>query len=278
MRCADVEGMVIGQRDDAGAELDALRALGRRGEEHFRRSDDFPAGRVVLAAPELRRSRACRAARRSRGRGGTAASDARRSGDAGRGRLRISGEPWGFLRGFLALGFLAAPRLRAGGSQGNARACPQCMVAVRGLPARQNFALPPKVEMKLTASTSALPPTTRRRRWHSHRDRPAVRSHPTDPSRLQAAPPRSLWLDPKINQVYELRQSTIRLSRAVDRARWHRDTAADDRSGWQPHRWYRRECSESAAADLTQIRCRLACGPHPGLWDSRDAPKTRSSP
>src|SRR5262249_19814766 len=45
--------VMIGQRDDAGGELDALRALGRGGEEHLRRADHLPAGGVVLAAPEF---------------------------------------------------------------------------------------------------------------------------------------------------------------------------------------------------------------------------------
>ena len=48
-----VVGMVIGQGDDAGGELDALRALARRGEEHLGRADHLPAAGVVLAAPEL---------------------------------------------------------------------------------------------------------------------------------------------------------------------------------------------------------------------------------
>src|SRR5205807_10596511 len=50
---SDIERMVIGQRDDAGAELDPLRALTRRGQEHLGRADHFPAARMVLAAPEL---------------------------------------------------------------------------------------------------------------------------------------------------------------------------------------------------------------------------------
>ena len=53
MRCATLNGMVVGQRDDAGAELDALGAFGGRRQEHLRRGDHLPAGRVVLAAPEF---------------------------------------------------------------------------------------------------------------------------------------------------------------------------------------------------------------------------------
>ena len=49
----DIERVVIGQRDDAGGELDALRALAGRGEEHLGRGDHLPAARMVLAAPEL---------------------------------------------------------------------------------------------------------------------------------------------------------------------------------------------------------------------------------
>src|SRR5262249_14390788 len=49
----DVEGMVIGQRDHAGAELDALGAFAGCGQEHLRRSDHFPARGMVLAAPEF---------------------------------------------------------------------------------------------------------------------------------------------------------------------------------------------------------------------------------
>ena len=49
----DVERVVVGQRDDAGAEHDALAALAGGGEEHLRRRDHLPAGRVMLAAPEF---------------------------------------------------------------------------------------------------------------------------------------------------------------------------------------------------------------------------------
>ena len=49
----DVEGMVIGQRDHAGAEPDALGALAGGGQKHLRRGDGFPARGVMLAAPEF---------------------------------------------------------------------------------------------------------------------------------------------------------------------------------------------------------------------------------
>ncbi len=47
------QGVVIGQRDHAGAELDALGALGRGGDEEFGAGDDLEAGRMVLADPGL---------------------------------------------------------------------------------------------------------------------------------------------------------------------------------------------------------------------------------
>ncbi len=43
--------VVVRQADDARAELDGARALGRRGQVHLRRRDDLPAGAVVLADP-----------------------------------------------------------------------------------------------------------------------------------------------------------------------------------------------------------------------------------
>ena len=49
----DVEGMVVGQRDHAGAEPDALGALAGGRQEHLGRGDRLPAAGVVLAAPEL---------------------------------------------------------------------------------------------------------------------------------------------------------------------------------------------------------------------------------
>ena len=84
----DVERVVIGQRDDAGGELDALRCARppRRGTSRARRSS--PSRSNGARRTRIRRSRAGRGARRGRDRGGTAASDARRSDDAGRGRRR----------------------------------------------------------------------------------------------------------------------------------------------------------------------------------------------
>jgi hypothetical protein len=49
----DVERMVIGQRHDAGRELDPLRPLAGGRQEHLGRADHLPAARMVLAAPEL---------------------------------------------------------------------------------------------------------------------------------------------------------------------------------------------------------------------------------
>src|SRR6185312_12207176 len=48
-----IVGVMIGQRDHAGAELDALGPFAGGGQEHFRRGDHFPARGMVLAAPEL---------------------------------------------------------------------------------------------------------------------------------------------------------------------------------------------------------------------------------
>ena len=49
----DRERVVVGQRDDAGAEPDVARALGGGGDEHLGAGDDLEAGRVVLADPGL---------------------------------------------------------------------------------------------------------------------------------------------------------------------------------------------------------------------------------
>ena len=49
----DVERVVVGQADDAGAEADGVADLAGGGEEHLRGGDRLPARRVVLAAPEL---------------------------------------------------------------------------------------------------------------------------------------------------------------------------------------------------------------------------------
>ena len=78
-----VERVVIRQRHDARAEHDPLRPLARRRQEHLRRGDHLPAGRVVLAAPELVEAEAVEVRRRSPGRAGTAASGARRVGWCG---------------------------------------------------------------------------------------------------------------------------------------------------------------------------------------------------
>jgi hypothetical protein len=45
--------VVVAHRDDAGAQLDVLRALGRGRDEDLRRRDDLRARRVVLADPRL---------------------------------------------------------------------------------------------------------------------------------------------------------------------------------------------------------------------------------
>ena len=92
----DHQRVVIGQRDDAGAEPDALGALGRGGDEQFGRGDDLEAGRVMLADPGLVVSRAGRAIRSARGRGASRASDLRRADETARGRCRCAAldRPW----------------------------------------------------------------------------------------------------------------------------------------------------------------------------------------
>ncbi len=47
------ERVVVGQRDDAGAEADVAGALGRGGDEHLGAGDQFEAARMVLADPRL---------------------------------------------------------------------------------------------------------------------------------------------------------------------------------------------------------------------------------
>ena len=49
----DVVGVVVGQRDHARAEPDALGALAGSRQEHLRRGNHLPTAGVVLAAPEL---------------------------------------------------------------------------------------------------------------------------------------------------------------------------------------------------------------------------------
>src|ERR1700737_3082905 len=45
--------MMGGQRDHAGAELDAFGALAGGGQKHLRRGDHLPARGMMLAAPEF---------------------------------------------------------------------------------------------------------------------------------------------------------------------------------------------------------------------------------
>src|SRR5262245_21878132 len=49
----DVERMMIGNRDDAGTEPDAVGPLCCRDQEHFRRADRFPASGMMFADPKL---------------------------------------------------------------------------------------------------------------------------------------------------------------------------------------------------------------------------------
>ena len=47
------EGVVVGQRDDAGAEADMAGPLGGGGDEQFRAGDDLEPAGMVLADPDL---------------------------------------------------------------------------------------------------------------------------------------------------------------------------------------------------------------------------------
>ena len=49
----DHQGVMVGQRDDAGAEPDVLGALGNRGDEQLRRGDGLESCRVMLTNPGL---------------------------------------------------------------------------------------------------------------------------------------------------------------------------------------------------------------------------------
>ena len=50
---SDVEGVVVGQGDDACAQHDPMRALACCGQEHLRRRNRLPACGMVLTAPEF---------------------------------------------------------------------------------------------------------------------------------------------------------------------------------------------------------------------------------
>ncbi len=49
----DHHRMMVGQRDDAGAEADVFGALGGEGDKDFGRADDLKPSRVMLADPGL---------------------------------------------------------------------------------------------------------------------------------------------------------------------------------------------------------------------------------
>ena len=49
----DHHRMVVGQRNDAGAEADVLGTLGGEGDEDFGRADDLEPRRMMLADPGL---------------------------------------------------------------------------------------------------------------------------------------------------------------------------------------------------------------------------------
>ena len=92
-----VEGMVVGQRDHAGAELDALGALAGGGQEHLGRGDHLPARRVVLAAPELVVAELVEVLDELEVAAELQGRDFRRSDDGARGTRRSPCEPCGML-------------------------------------------------------------------------------------------------------------------------------------------------------------------------------------
>ena len=96
----DIERVVIGQRHDAGGELDPFRPL-RRGGRRSPARRSSPSRWSGVRRTRTRHSPACRVARRGRGRGGTAASGARRWDGAARGRRRSGrrGVAWRVLLG-----------------------------------------------------------------------------------------------------------------------------------------------------------------------------------
>src|SRR6185369_89338 len=49
----DMKRVMIGNRDDAGAEPDAVGALRGGDQEHFRRADRLPASGMMLTDPKL---------------------------------------------------------------------------------------------------------------------------------------------------------------------------------------------------------------------------------
>ena len=53
MRSATIQGMLVGEAEDAATDVQAPGALRRRHHEELGRGDDLPAGAVVLADPGL---------------------------------------------------------------------------------------------------------------------------------------------------------------------------------------------------------------------------------
>jgi hypothetical protein len=49
----DVEGVMVGEADNAGPQPYSFRTLAGRGDQHLRAGDDFPTAGVVLAEPHL---------------------------------------------------------------------------------------------------------------------------------------------------------------------------------------------------------------------------------
>ena len=94
----DVERVVVGQADDAGAEHDACASAGRRrrGTSPARRSSPSPTSGARRT--RTRRSRAGRGGRPGRCRAGTSASATRRRGGAARGTPRSGSWSWADVR------------------------------------------------------------------------------------------------------------------------------------------------------------------------------------
>ena len=91
------ERMVIRQAGHAGAQPDVLGALGRGGDDHFRRGDHFPAGGMVLADPGLVVAELVEPLDQSPYRGRSPASGSRRRGGTGRERCRTVMPRWAML-------------------------------------------------------------------------------------------------------------------------------------------------------------------------------------
>ena len=84
----DHHRVMVGQRDDAGAEADVLGALGGEGDEDLGRADDLQPGRVVLADPRLVKAEPVEPLPSARGRGPGTGSGSPPSDGTAAGRSR----------------------------------------------------------------------------------------------------------------------------------------------------------------------------------------------